>query len=387
MNLNYSCFFKINLYLRIITGMNKYLIYMLFFMIAFKGLSQDEKKNTFSFGAGYFYGNIYEHNPDISHLIKGHPTGLFLMFNKKTFGLKEWEKKYNYPDWGLSLSYQNLKNTILGDNYSLYGHYSFYFLKRNLQLSLGTGLAYNTNPYNEDFNFSNNAYGSKILSSSFIKINYIKENIWNGLGFQAGILFLHYSNGNVKAPNTSTNSLLLNAGLNYQLDYNSTPTYHVEKDSINYSERVKFNFVYRFGWNQSDLIGSDTYPLYVFSAFADKRLNYYNTLQFGADVFISKYLEEFIKYRAIAYPEFELSGDEDFKRVGVFIGHELRIDRNAICSQIGYYAYYPYEFSERIYLRFGLKRYLYKDKLFAVISLKSHFAQAEAIEFGFGLRL
>lgn len=387
MNLNYSCFFKINLYLRIITGMNKYLIYMLFFMIAVKGLSQDEKKDIFSFGAGYFYGNIYEHNPDISHLIKGHPTGLFLMFNKKTFGLKEWEKKYNYPDWGLSLSYQNLKNTVLGDNYSMYGHYSFYFLKRNLQLSLGTGIAFNTNPYNEDFNFSNNAYGSKILSSSFIKINYIKENSWNGLGFQVGILFLHYSNGNVKAPNTSTNSLLLNAGLNYQLDYKSTPTYHTEKDGVNYSEKVKFNFVYRFGWNQSDLIGSDTYPLYVFSAFADKRLNYYSTLQFGADVFISKYLEEFIKYRAIAYPEFELSGDEDYKRVGVFIGHELRINRNAISSQIGYYAYYPYEFSERIYLRFGLKRYLYRDKLFAVISLKSHFAQAEAIEFGFGLRL
>ena len=387
MNLNYSCFFKINLYLRITTGMNKYLIYMLFFMIAVKGFSQDEKKNIFSVGAGYFYGSIYEHNPDISHLIKGHPTGLFLMFNKKTFGLKEWEKKYNYPDWGLSLSYQNLKNTVLGDNYSMYGHYSFYFLKRNLQLSLGTGLAYNTNPYNEDFNFSNNAYGSKILSSSFIKINYIKENIWNGLGFQAGILFLHYSNGNVKAPNTSTNSLLLNAGINYQLDYKSTLTYYKEKDSVNYSERVKLNLVYRFGWNQSDLIGSDIYPLYVFSAFADKRLNYYNTLQLGADVFISKYLEEFIKYRAIAYPEFELSGDEDYKRVGVFIGHELRINRNAISSQIGYYVYYPYEFSERIYLRFGLKRYLYKDKLFAVISLKSHFAQAEAIEFGFGLRL
>ncbi len=387
MNLNYSRFFKINLYLRNIIEMNKYVVYMLFFMIAVKGFSQDEKKNQFSLEADYFYGNIYEHNPDISHLIKGHPTGLFLMFNKKTFGLKEWEKKYNYPDWGLSLSYQNFKNTVLGNNYSLYGHYSFYFLKRNLQLSLGTGLAYNTNPYNENSNFSNNAYGSKILSSSFIKINYIKENSWNGFGFQAGILFLHYSNGNVKAPNTSTNSLLLNVGVNYQLDYKSTPTYHTEKDSVNYSERVKFNLVYRFGWNQSDVIGSDTYPLYVFSAFADKRLNYYNTLQLGADVFISKYLEEFIKYRAIAYPEFELSGDEDYKRVGIFVGHELRINRTAISSQIGYYAYFPYEFSERIYLRFGLKRYLYKDKLFAVISLKSHFAQAEAIEFGFGLRL
>ena len=367
--------------------MNKYLVYIFFFLIGIKGFSQYEKKNKFSLEADYFYGNIYEHNTDISHLIKGHPTGLFLVFNKKTFGLKEWEKKYNYPDWGFSFNYQNLKNAVLGDNYSLYGHYNFYFFKRNIQLSIGTGIAYNTNPYNEDSNFSNNVYGTHIMSSSFVKTNYIKENIWQGLGFQAGIMFIHYSNGNLKVPNTSTNSLLLNAGVNYQLDYQYTPTYHTEKDSVDYSERIKFNVAFRFGWNQSDVIGSDTYPLYVFSAFADKRLNYYSTLQFGADLFISKYLEEFIKYRAIAYPELELSGDEDYKRVGLFIGHELRINRTAISSQIGYYVYYPYEFSERIYLRLGLKRYIYKDKLFAVISLKSHLAQAEAIEFGLGVRL
>ena len=386
MNLNNVCFL-IKLYLEINIKMKKYLTFTLFFLIAVKGFAQDEKKNVFSFAADSFYGNIYEHNLDVSHLIKGHPTGLFLMLNKKTFGEKQWEKKYNYPDWGLSLNYQNLKNKVLGNNYSLYSHYNFYFLKRNLQLSLGSGLTYNTNPYDQDSNFSNNAYGTKVLSSSFMKINYVKKNILNGFGLQAGILFIHYSNGNIKAPNTSTNSLLLNAGANYQLDYKTTPTYYTKKDSVNYSERIKFNLAFRFGWNQSDLIGSETYPLYVFSAFADKRLNYYTTLQFGADVFLSKYLKEFIKYRAIAYPEFELSGDEDYKRIGFFVGHELRINKNAISSQVGYYAYYPYEFTERVYLRFGLKRYFYNDALFAVVSLKSHWAQAEAFEFGVGFRL
>ena len=255
-----------------------------------------------------------------------------------------------------------------------------------MQLTLGSGLALNTNPYDQDSNYLNIAYGTSLLSSSFIKANFIKNSIWKGLGFQAGLMFIHYSNGNTKAPNTSTNSFLINAGLNYQLNYKNINEYVREQDLTNYSEKIKFNFVFRTGWNQSDVIGSGTYPFYVFSAFIDKKLNYYSTLQFGADLFISKFLEEFISYTAIAYPELNLSGDEDYKRVSLFVGHELSIDKNGILFQIGYYVYYPYEFEKRIYLRAGFKRYFYKNKLFAVVSLKSHWAQAEAVEFGIGYR-
>ena len=255
-----------------------------------------------------------------------------------------------------------------------------------MQLTLGSGLALNTNPYDQDSNYLNIAYGTSLLSSSFIKANFIKNSIWKGLGFQTGLMFIHYSNGNTKAPNTSTNSFLINAGLNYQLNYKNINEYDREQDFTNYGEKIKFNFVFRTGWNQSDVIGSGTYPFYVFSAFVDKKLNYYSTLQFGADLFISKFLEEFISYTAIAYPEFNLSGDEDYKRVSLFVGHELSIDKNGILFQIGYYVYYPYEFEKRIYLRAGFKRYFYKNKLFTVVSLKSHWAQAEAVEFGVGYR-
>ena len=251
---------------------------------------------------------------------------------------------------------------------------------------MGSGLAFNTNPYDQDSNYLNIAYGTSLLSSSFIKANFIKNSIWKGLGFQTGLMFIHYSNGNTKAPNTSTNSFLINAGLNYQLNHRNTRVYLSEQDLTNYSEKIKFNFVFRTGWNQSDVIGSGTYPFYVFSAFIDKKLNYYSTIQFGADFFLSKFLEEFISYTAIAYPEFNLSGDEDYKRVSLFLGHELRINKNGILFQMGYYVYYPYEFEKRIYLRAGFKRYLYNEKLFAVVSLKSHWAQAEAVEFGVGYR-
>jgi hypothetical protein len=44
------------------------------------------------------------------------------------------------------------------------------------------------------------------------------------------------------------------------------------------------------------------------------------------------------------------------------------------------------DFEGRTYIRIAMKRYLGK-KWFAVMSLKSHTAKAEAVEFGIGIRL
>lgn len=356
-------------------------------LICFSFYSQEEEKKHYSFEADYFYGNIYEHNPDIAHLITGHPSGLFLSFNNKTFGLEEWERQYNFPDWGFSFMYQDMKEPSLGENYGVYGHFNFYLLKRHLMLSVGTGLSYNTNPFDSYDNFENNAYGSSVLSSTFLRLNYVKNSLWKGFGFQTGLFIVHYSNANLKAPNTSTNTLALNVGLNYQLDYENILDYSKERDGVNYSEKIKYNFIFRFGINESDVIGFGQHPFYVFSAFADKRLNYKSTVQVGVDLFISEFLKDIIKFNSIAFPEEGTTGDEDYKRVGVFVGHELKFNKISFVSQIGYYVYWPYEFENRVYLRLGLKRYFYKDRLFAVVTLKSHWAQAEAIEFGLGARL
>ncbi|MGC1631619.1 MAG: acyloxyacyl hydrolase, partial [Gelidibacter sp.] len=76
----------------------------------------------------------------------------------------------------------------------------------------------------------------------------------------------------------------------------------------------------------------------------------------------------------------------DYKRVGVFVGHELFINKMSFIAQLGYYAYYPYDFEGRIYERIGLKRYL-GNTFFGALTLKAHGAKAEAVEFGVGVRL
>ena len=128
------------------------------------------------------------------------------------------------------------------------------------------------------------------------------------------------------------------------------------------------------------------FPFYILSAYADKRWTHKSAFQIGADVFFSQFLKEYIAYRYAAFPEEGEDGTADYKRVGVFAGHELFINKMSLVTQFGYYVYYPYDFEGRTYIRIGLKRY-FGEKWFAALTLKSHGAKAEAVELGVGIRL
>jgi len=363
--------------------MKRYTIYLIFFNAFLYTYPQEFFKDSY-IDINYVTGNIALHNNDILHLISGRPEGLILSWNKKTFGDKAWQERYNFPDYGISYIYQDLKNEYLGDNHGIYAHYNFYFFKRKLMFRIGQGLAYTTSPFHKSENPKNIAFGSQLLSSTYVMLNYKQPFLFNRLGFQVGLSLIHYSNANVKAPNTSINSIGFNAGLNYNFDEDRP--YKRSDSTTKFKERIKYNVVFRSGINESDLVGSGQFPFYILSAYADKRLNHKSALQLGTDVFFSNFLKEYIRFKSIAFINGTVKGDEDFKRIGIFTGHELFINKLSIISQLGYYVYYPVDFEGRVYLRAGLKRY-FGDKIFGAVTLKSHGARAEAVEFGVGIRL
>ena len=366
--------------------MNKIIpcLFLFSFAISF---SQIEIKKYYSFDANYFYGTIVEHNPDLAHLITGHPTGVILGFNRKTFGHKNWESRYNYPDLGFSFTYQDMKNPYLGENYGLYVHMNFYFFKRNLMFRMGQGLAYATNPYHPDDNYFNKAYGSRLLSSTYMMGNYKKENVFKGFGIQGGISMIHYSNADFKSPNSSTNTCTFNLGLNYLMNYESLPEFFPKQPREKYSEPIHLNLALRGGVNTMGIIGSKQFPFLTVTAFADKVVSRKSTLQAGTELFLSKALEERIYYQSVAFPFGETTGDEDARRIGVFIGHQLTFDKLSVITQLGYYVYFPYEhYVDRLYNRIGLQHEITKN-LWGSITVRSHYANAEAVEFSIGYRM
>lgn len=362
-------------------------LYLLLLFFSCAAIAQTETPAGFAVEANYFYGNIIPHRKGMMHLILGHPEGMVLSINKKTFGTREWESAYNYPEYGASFHYQDMKNEALGKMYGLYAHYNFFFLQRHLMFRIGQGVAYNTNPYNKGTNYRNYAYRAHIMPSTYFMLNYSKQNLLGPLGVQAGLIFVHHSNASMKSPNTSTNTVGVNVGINYSFgDKQAVADTITPLPPAQFSKALHYNFVVRGGINQSDLIGSKQYPYYAFSGYLSKRISRKSGLEAGADFFIPKYLKEYIHYMYIAYPEIHSNPNADYHKLGLFGGYELYINKMSFEGQVGYYVYEPYKNTGGLYERLSLKYYLSK-RFFTGISLKTHGAKAEVMEFNFGIQL
>ena len=100
-------------------------------------------------------------------------------------------------------------------------------------------------------------------------------------------------------------------------------------------------------------------------------------------------MQDYIKFVSVAFEPTHDSytkADTDYKRVGLFIGHELFINKLSIETQLGYYVYKPFNYETDIYQRVGVKYYIYKN-IFSGVGLKTHGGRAEAIEATIGIRL
>ena len=104
--------------------------------------------------------------------------------------------------------------------------------------------------------------------------------------------------------------------------------------------------------------------LFIISDFyADKRFGRKSALQLGTELFLTQYFKEYIKYRSIAYPDANIDPNTDYKRVGLFVGHELFVNRFSIEAQLGYYIYEPYKNDISVYDRVGLKYYIFQKSI------------------------
>lgn len=359
-----------------------------YFILLVSGVCRAQQNDTFSVEASVLRGNVLPHTDDMYQLINGHPEGLMLNFSVKTYGKKEWHKAYNFPDYGGYFLYQDFKSHTLGTCYSAGAFYNFYFLNRHLQLKLSQGLAYATNPYDKVNNSKNKAFGTKIMDNTNIGLSYDNQTLLKNIGFHAGLLFSHYSNGRVKSPNSGINTYLLNLGVNYNFEPEKARI--VVADSVkaakSYREPIKYNFVFRSGVNESPIIRSGQHPFYHLGFYIDKRLNRKSALQLGTELFLTESFKDYIKYYSVAYPEMHIDPNTDYKRVGVFVGHELLVNRISLEAQLGYYVYQPFKKDIAMYDRVGVK-YYFTDKVFGGFTIKTHLFLAEALEFGIGVRL
>jgi hypothetical protein len=342
--------------------------------------------DTDGFEVNVFRGNTMLHSPDLAQVITGHPEGVMLSYVRKTHGKEAWHDIYNFPDYGAYFLYQNFNSDILGKNYAVGAFYNFYFWNRHMTVKIAQGVAMTTNQYDAETNYKNTAFGSKYMANSVFAINYRKENIIDKFGIQTGLTFTHFSNGRLKSPNSGINTYSINLGVHY--NFEDTP--RKSKDSVafkmKFTEPIRYNILVRAGFNESLNVGSGQKPFYHIGFYADKRINRKSSLQLGSELFLTTSFKEYIRFRSIAFPEQPIDANTDYKRVGIFVGHELFINRISIEAQLGYYIYDPAHIDTPVYDRLGMKYYITKN-IFTGVSVKTHGFLAEALEGVIGVRL
>ncbi|OIQ34936.1 MAG: hypothetical protein BM563_12035 [Bacteroidetes bacterium MedPE-SWsnd-G1] len=344
-----------------------------------------EKEQSSYFQLDYFYGNIIEHAPQLKPIIQSHPSGFIFSWNKKNIENTQFNQTYNFPDVGFSASYQDFKTETLGEVYGVYTHYNFYLTNRTsknqVKLTTAMGLAYSTSPFDKVSNSKNWALGSHINAALYVRLNYARAYILDRIGLNAGLGLIHYSNGSFNTPNLGINTLNVFVGANYDLDDElQIPERKVAKDTLKYP--IKFNSAFRFGFNESKINNSGLKPFYTVSLFGTKKLNYVSTISFGTDLFFPTYMKDYIEYENSIY---NTDSSADWKRVGIFIGHELNLNKFSLLTEIGAHVYYPYEYESVIYERFGFRK-KFGEHLFADLTLKINMFRAEGVEFGIGYK-
>ena len=355
----------------------------IFFIIITKVSAQSTEPGqdyTFTTGGNLFIGSVYKHTKKIGHLSEGLTKGFEICFIKNTYGKETWEQVFNYPDVGISLGYFDYGSDILGQSLGLFV-YSDFYLKRYKKFEsifkLGTGLGYHTKPYDNEDNHKNVAVSSRITGNIQLRLG-LKYKLTDQWDLTGSLTLSHFSQAAFSLPNLGINVLSTNVGATYLISKGNL-TYKPLDENYSYDKSLRYNLNFSYALKEITPIGGPKYPVYVVTFYISRQVSKYNILNIGLDGFANTALIEEMKKSG------EFSKDyPDHKRIGITIGHELKMNKVAFLFQIGAYLYRPYKVDYPIYQRLALKYYA-GNRLYFHYGFITHYAQADHSEWGIGL--
>ena len=352
--------------------------------ILFSGFSQsgNKQKKNFILEPRIHYGNVLPFYDAIKYLVHHHARGLELRLGYPTYGKNYWEKIYRYPVAGMGYSFWNLGNPeVFGYAHALYGYFdaSLFKLQEIFQLDyeISFGASYLTKTFEVEDNYLNRAIGAHV--NVYFRIGFdAKMKITERARFSLESGFSHFSNGKIKSPNYGLNALTGSVGINYLFGNSSVQT--KEPEIPNKVHKVSQSLIYCSGMKVYDNLLGTKYFLSSLSYNLDWVLTLKRKIGLGADLFYDASISE-----AMAVDGVKNKNVANFFRFGIHASHQVQYKKIILGIDLGYYLYSKYTDLSLVYSRLSIQ-YLIRDHLLANISLKSHLAKADFIEWGIGYR-
>jgi hypothetical protein len=323
-------------------------------------------------------GYLMPHRSTMAHLVRHHAFGAELSAVLQTNGEKQWHHDFNFPEISLGLFYGDLGNReILGHAVGLTGGIYLPFFKKNgwsLGTDLEVGLGYVTKHYDVETNPKNNAIGSHVNCIVGFGLQFEKKFVQHALGLKVSMT--HLSNGAFRLPNLGVN--LPFVALNYTYYIKPLKTYNEATVQREGQAMKTWEFYTQLIGSAKQIYptGGSTYGVLALTNYTHYKAKNKCILEAGVDVI---YNESIVKYNQGDH------GKEKNLQVGLYGAYVLPIHRFQILLGMGRYLHNPLDPAGMWYHKFG-SRFQILDRLWANISIKSHWAKADYFEYGLTFR-
>ena len=344
------------------------------------------------------YGGIMAHHEQMQTLTEEPFQALELRVGWQTYGEDDFNQKLNYPTYGIGAYTSQFNSEGIGNPSAIFGFIDFPFLRgkneSRFNASLGVGLSYAFNNYDEIDNPDNIAIGSKVNVYFSLGLNY-QYNLGDRWAIKPGLNFSHFSNSSTIVPNLGLN--MVDASIGVQYRFNPIKRFTQDKypeyePPINptFIESVPDPIWKRHNWyvragagvRQTDNTGDTFYGIALATVAYQYQVNYTYKIGGGVDLMYDASVPE--RYWG---SKNKIAPDNSAYTAGINISNTLVVGRLELELQVGYYVWIQYEYDMNIYLRPGF-RYFITDDLFAMVSFKTEYiGQAQYVEYGIGFNI
>ncbi len=199
------------------------------------------------------------------------------------------------------------------------------------------------------------------------------------IDLHAGLSLSHFSNASYKKPNLGINIPTATAGLAYSFSEIELEK-RKERSEYTYDRSWNHDVVLSWGLKEKAPIGGKLYNVFSLNYSANKLVSFKSSFGGGCDVFYNGAIKG-----ELNSDDEEIEKSAEIVQFGLSGMYAMQISRFVMFLSPGVYLYSPYKLNGSIYSRIGM-RYLIQDKIIINLTIKTHFAVADHVEYGIGYR-
>lgn len=323
-------------------------------------------------------GFLIAHRSSIGHIPTEHAFAGEASFMIKGLGQKDWHYRYRKPFYGVTGFFGTAGNReLLGHYFGVYGFINFPLItKRPYQLTfkLGSGAAYASKIYDSEDNILSMALSTHL--NAMVVLGLDNRFTFGNNTLSLKLDMTHFSNGATKVPNLGLNLPYISFGYGRRIQESNfcadCPVAGVGKPTMQYGVVAYGSVKERFP------VGERKYGVFGLNFFGRKFFEKRGGAELSLDVVSNQELVDF--QPGVSKTQAEIL------QMGIYAGYLVPFDRLHIVVGMGAYVKNKYNPYGPLYHRLGF-RYMFDNGWNVNISLKSHWARADYIEYGIGYSL